>query len=153
MTKVASNEINSQPLSKADYDDWLILWNAYLAFYKTSLPLEVTNETWRKLLDDNTAIYGFGAYQEDKLIGIVHTVIHPNTWNDTEVCYLEDLYVAETVRGTGAGRALIEHVYSFAESKNCNRVYWTTQESNTTARKLYDKVANLTDMVQYRHDL
>lgn len=153
MNKSLKSSISIQPLNNDNFDDWLTLWNAYLTFYKTSLPLEVTNKTWRKLLDDNTPIYGFGAYQNDKLIGIVHIVIHPNTWNDTEVCYLEDLYVAESVRGTGAGRALIEHVYDFADSKNCNRIYWTTQESNTTARKLYDKVANLTDMVQYRHDL
>lgn len=153
MKNVSNNNISIQPLNNTDFDNWLTLWNAYLTFYKTSLPLEVTNETWRKLLDKTTPIYGFGAYQNDKLIGIVHTVIHPNTWNNTEVCYLEDLYVAEKVRGTGAGRALIEHIYSFAESKNCNRVYWTTQEGNTTARKLYDKLANLTDMVQYRHDL
>ena len=146
-------KIRIQPLNKADFNDWLILWNAYLTFYSTSLPLKISKETWRKLCDDNTSIFGFGAYQNDKLVGIVHAVIHPNTWNDTEVCYLEDLYVAENTRGAGIGRALIQHVYSFADMKNCNRVYWKTQESNTTARKIYDDLATLTDMVEYRYDL
>nr|WP_296175663.1 GNAT family N-acetyltransferase [Psychrobacter sp. UBA2769] len=117
------------------------------------MPLRTTDTTWRNLLDNNAPIYGFGAWQDDTLLGITHVVLHPNTWNTTECCYLEDLYVSEAVRGQGLGRALIEHVYEFADKKNCNRVYWTTQEENTTARKLYDVIASQTDMVQYRQNL
>jgi|SRR5690606_12985177 GNAT superfamily N-acetyltransferase len=148
-----NTSIKITPLSKADYDSWLNLWQRYLAFYETSLPLSTTESTWRNLLDNNAPIYGFGAWQDDTLLGITHVVLHPNTWNMTECCYLEDLYVSEAVRGQGVGRALIEQVYDFANKKNCNRVYWTTQEGNTTARKLYDVIAIQTDMVQYRKNL
>ncbi len=141
------------PLSKADYDAWLKLWQNYLTFYETRLPPSTTEKTWRNLLDDDMPIYGFGAWQDEMLVGITHVVLHPNTWNTTECCYLEDLYVSEAVRGQGVGRALIEQVYEFANEKNCNRVYWTTQEDNATARKLYDVIATKTDMVQYRKDL
>ena len=95
----------------------------------------------------------YDAWQDEMLVGITHVILHPNTWNTTECCYLEDLYVSEVVRGRGVGRALIEQVYEFANEKNCNRVYWTTQEDNATARKLYDVIATQTDMVQYRKDL
>lgn len=145
--------IKIAPLSKDDYDAWLNLWQNYLTFYETSLPLNTIESTWHNLLDNNVSIYGFGAWKDDNLVGITHVVLHPNTWNTTECCYLEDLYVSESVRGHGVGRALIEHVYDFANQKNCNRVYWTTQEGNTTARALYDKLATKTDMVQYRKDL
>ena len=140
-------------LSKTDYELWLILWQNYLTFYETSLPSSTTEMTWRNLLDDDVSVYGFGAWREDILVGITHVVLHPNTWNTTECCYLEDLYVSEVVRGRGVGRALIEQVYEFANNKNCNRVYWTTQEDNATARNLYDSIATKTDMVQYRKDL
>ncbi len=140
-------------LSKTDYELWLILWQNYLTFYETSLPSSTTEMTWRNLLDDDVSVYGFGAWREDILVGITHVVLHPNTWNTNACCYLEDLYVADNVRGQGVGRALIEHVYSFAKDKDCNRVYWTTQESNVAARKLYDVIATQTDMVQYRKDL
>ena len=141
------------PLSNADYDFWLTLWQNYLTFYETSLPMSTTDTTWRNLLDSNVAIYGFGAWQDGTLVGITHVVLHPNTWNTTECCYLEDLYVSESIRGQGVGRALIEYVYDFATQKGCNHVYWKTQESNADARQLYDKVASLTDMVQYRKNL
>lgn len=140
-------------LSNTDYDVWLDLWQRYLTFYETSLPLSTIDTTWRNLLDSDVAIYGFGAWQGVSLVGMTHVVIHPNTWNTTDCCYLEDLYVSEFVRGQGVGRKLIEQVYDFARSKDCNRVYWTTQEGNTTARKLYDTIATQTDMVQYRKNL
>ena len=144
-----NTSIKITPLSTANYDAWLKLWQSYLTFYETRLPPTTTEKTWRNLL----AIYSFGAWQDDTLVGIAHVVLHPNTWNTTECCYLEDLYVSEAVRGQGVGRALIEQVYEFANNKNCNRVYWTTQEGNTTARKLYNSIATQTDMVQYRKDL
>ncbi|MDN3454636.1 MULTISPECIES: GNAT family N-acetyltransferase [unclassified Psychrobacter] len=140
-------------LSNADYDFWLALWQNYLTFYETSLPMSTTDATWHNLLDSNIAIYGFGAWQGDTLVGITHVVLHPSTWTSTGCCYLQDLYVSESIRGQGIGRALIEYVYDFATQKGCNHVYWKTQESNTDARQLYDKVASLTDMVQYRKNL
>ena len=145
--------IKITPLSNVDYDLWLVLWQRYLTFYETHLPMSTTDTTWRNLLDSNVDIYGFGAWQGDTLVGITHVVLHPNTWNSTECCYLEDLYVDKSVRGQGVGRALIEQVYDFARQKNCNRVYWTTQEGNIAARKLYDAIATQTDMVQYRKNL
>ncbi|MBE0443215.1 GNAT family N-acetyltransferase [Psychrobacter sp. FME13] len=129
------------------------MWQRYLTFYETSLPMSTTDATWRNLLDSNVAIYGFTAWRDTRLVGITHVVLHPNTWDTTECCYLEDLYVNESVRGQGVGRALIEQVYDFARQQNCNRVYWTTQEGNTTARNLYDTIATQTDMVQYRKNL
>ena len=61
-------------------------------------------------------------------------------------------YLTFNVRGQGLGRALIQHVYAFANDTDCNRVYWTTQEHNLTAPRLYDTIATKTDMVQYRHN-
>lgn len=162
MTELNSNlqtsPIRIAALTEQDFEAWLDLWQGYLTFYETSLPLQITNSTWQKLMDSNTPVFGFGAFQEDsleknKLVGIVHTVIHPNTWNATDCCYLEDLFVSESVRGQGIGRALIEHIYQFASEKNCNRIYWVTQDNNQTARRLYDTLATQTDMIQYRKDL
>ena len=147
------NSIKIAPLSSTEDDAWLSLWQNYLTFYETTLPLETTNATWQKILDDKVAIHGFGAWKNDTLIGFTHVVLHPNTWNTTECCYLEDLYVNESVRGQGIGRMLIEQVYAFATEKGCNRVYWHTQESNTPARALYNKIATATDMMQYRKNL
>lgn len=150
---IRNNSIQIEPLNKNSYDNWLNLWQSYLIFYKTDLPVSTTENTWQNLQDNEVPIYGFGAWLENQLVGIVHVMLHPSTWSETESCYLHDLYVKEEMRGKGIGRALIEYVYEFARQQNCNRVYWTTQDDNTAARRLYDTLATKMDMVQYRKDL
>ncbi|MEO0360551.1 MAG: GNAT family N-acetyltransferase, partial [Pseudomonadota bacterium] len=61
----------------------------------------------------------------------------------------QDLYVDETVRGTGAGRALIEAVYAAADAAGAPSVYWLTQDFNHTARQLYDRIATVTPFIRY----
>lgn len=150
---MSHSQVEIRPLTESDHVSWYKMWQAYLQFYNTSLAETVTASTWSKILDNNSSVYGFAAFKEGQLIGISHVVLHPNTWNTTECCYLEDLYVDNDARGLGVGKALIEHVYQFAHSKNCNRVYWVTDATNTNARHLYNKIALQTDVVQYRKDL
>lgn len=47
--------------------------------------------------------------------------------------------------------ALIEAVYAFAEANGIARVYWQTHETNTTAMRLYDKLAERSGFIVYRH--
>jgi GNAT superfamily N-acetyltransferase len=53
----------------------------------------------------------------------------------------------------GAGRALIAAVTDWAKDQGCARVYWNTHESNVTARRLYDKVAENRGFIRYQIDL
>jgi len=44
-------------------------------------------------------------------------------------------------------------VYERARRDGASRVYWLTHETNTTARALYDRLANNAGFIQYRKDL
>ena len=70
-------------------------------------------------------------------------------WVREDVCYLQDLYVLDSVRGRGVGRLLIESVYEEADRRGTPTVYWLTQDFNKTARLLYDKIANVTPFIKY----
>jgi GNAT superfamily N-acetyltransferase len=63
---------------------------------------------------------------------------------------LQDLFTNEAARGKGIGRALIEAVYQRARDVGCPRVYWQTHETNLTAMRLYDKIAERSGFVVYR---
>lgn len=67
-------------------------------------------------------------------------------------CYLEDLYVDPASRGAGIGRALIDAMYRWADERGVTRVYWHTDELNSNARALYDRVGKLAPFVQYRRE-
>jgi GNAT superfamily N-acetyltransferase len=59
----------------------------------------------------------------------------------------------EAARGKGVGRALIEEIYGYAKRAGCSRGYWHTHETNATAMRLYDKVAEKSGFLVYRTTL
>ena len=65
-------------------------------------------------------------------------------------CYMQDLYTLEAQRGQGIARGLIEAVYEAARQAGTSRIYWHTHETNRTAQKLYDKVAQRSGFIVYR---
>lgn len=134
----------------ADFEQWLPLWEGYNSFYERKVPLEVTRMTWSRFFDAYEPMHAVVAERGGKLLGLVHYLFHRNTAMLAPTCYLQDLFTAAETRGQGIGRALIEAVYERAQTAGSPRVYWMTQESNATARRLYDKVAERSGFIQYR---
>ena len=85
------------------------------------------------------------------VVGIGHYLFHRSTTSIPPVCYLQDLFTAEAARGMGVARAIIAEIYERAKAAGLSRVYWLTHESNSTAMKLYDQVADKPGFVMYRH--
>jgi GNAT superfamily N-acetyltransferase len=148
---VESNMIQIRPFHPDDRAAWEPLWQGYLTFYKSSLPAEVTEETWRRLNDPSEPMHGLAAVLDGRIVGIVHYLYHRSTWTTGNYCYLQDLFTAEEARGHGVGRALIEAVYEKAQADGASRVYWLTHETNVSAQALYEKVASRSGFIQYRH--
>ena len=147
---MTSASIRVRELEPADRARWDVLWAGYLAFYEEDLPAHVTELLWERLMDPAQPPYGFVAVDGDRVVGFVHYHFHLSTWSVKGYCYLEDLFVDPTLRGKGAGRALIEAVYQASDARGADRVYWLTQETNVGARRLYEKLATLTPFVQYK---
>jgi GNAT superfamily N-acetyltransferase len=61
-------------------------------------------------------------------------------WLESEDCELEDLYVRESARGGGLGRALVEAAVERARERGCGRIQLDTNEGNTGARALYESL-------------
>lgn len=142
--------VTIEPLRESDRETWETLARGYKAFYRTDAPDDAYRTTWQQLMEE-AGFHGLGAWSDGKLIGITHYLFHPTFWNGT-ACYLQDLYVDESARGLGAGRALIEAVAAKSHEKGATRLYWLTQEDNTTARTLYDKVAAFKGFIRYEYE-
>ncbi len=147
------NNLIIRTATEADYHSWLLLWQAYQNFYKTTVSPEVTLATWHRLLEPNEPMYLKLAEYGEKIVGFAHVIEHQSSWTVNNYGYLQDLYVAEEYRGYGIGRILIEKVYAMAEFEGWSRVHWLTQESNSQARGLYDKLAEPSGFIQYRKNL
>src|SRR5262252_166188 len=108
--------------------------DGYNAFYgrsgKTALAREITEMTWARFFDGYELVHGLVAESNGALLGLTHYLFHRSTIAIEPVCYLQDLFTAEASR--------------------CGGVYWHTQETNRTARALYDKVAEHLGFIRYQ---
>jgi GNAT superfamily N-acetyltransferase len=152
-----SDDIQVRAIRREDYDAWLPLWQGYNAFYgrsgETAVAPEITAATWGRFFDAYEPVWALVAAQEGRLVGLVHYLFHRVTNRVEPVCYLEDLFTAEAARGRGVGRALIEAVYEEARAAGVTRVYWQTQETNATAMRLYDQVAEKSGFIVYGREV
>lgn len=152
-----TSNLTVRPVTPADYDQWLPLWEGYNAFYgrkgPTALDPAITATTWQRFFDPYEPVHALVAELDGKLVGTTHFLFHRSTSTIAPYCYLQDLFTAEAARGKGVGRALIEAVYARAKADGANRVYWMTHESNAQARALYDTLAECPGFLIYRHML
>ncbi|WP_339486206.1 GNAT family N-acetyltransferase [Pseudomonas sp. EL_65y_Pfl2_R95] len=139
-----------RPITAADEAVWLPLWQGYQQFYKTEISAQTSAITWQRFLDPDEPMHAAIAWLDNKPVGIVHWIYHRSCWTVGDYCYLQDLFVEQPLRGAGVGRKLIEHVYAQAQAAGASRVHWLTQETNTDAMQLYDRIADRSGFLQYR---
>ena len=140
-------------LEPNDRAAWQQLFEAYIRFYESSLSPEQYDLTWTRLLDPLEPMHCFVAVENGRLVGFTHAIFHRSTWLPDVACTLQDLYVDASQRGKGTGEALIDAVAGLARAHKAGRLYWLTHETNDTARRLYDRVAQNSGFIQYRKPL
>lgn len=133
----------------SDEQVWRQLWRGYCDFYAATLPQEVTDRTWKRILDPDSAVMCIVAEVDGQVYGFANCVVHENTWETQPVCYLEDLYVQPAARGHGIGRALIEWLRNAMRAEGWARLYWMTRQDNARARQLYDQFTQADGFVRY----
>ncbi len=138
-----------RPLRPDERDAWQPLWKGYQEYYETNLD-DVTDSLWQRLMgEDPDGPVCLVAEENGALLGLVQYLYHGTTWSPKQRIYLHDLYTVPESRGKGIGRLLIEAVYEEAKKRDCDQVYWLTQDFNTDGRRLYDKVSSLTPFIKY----
>lgn len=142
--------ITIRKLVPSDREGWQALWRGYQGYYEADLS-DDEDRLWLALLrPPSQGPFALVAQDGDgSLVGLAQYLFHGTTWSAEPRCYLNDLYTAHEARGKGVARALIEAVYAAADEAGAAQTYWLTQDFNTTARQLYDRVGNLTPFIKY----
>jgi GNAT superfamily N-acetyltransferase len=152
-----SEGILVRPIELADYAGWRPLWDGYNRFYgrhgTSALPENITAATWERFFSPEEPVHALVAEEGGHVIGMAHYLFHRSTTRLIDVCYLQDLFTAEHLRGRGIGRRLIHAVYEVARAAGSSRVYWQTKVTNAPGRALYDKVAEHQGFIVYTHEL
>lgn len=147
-------EILIKPITRSDYQEWLPLWNSYNEFYGrtgiTALDPSITQTTWLRFFEPNEPVQAIVAKSAGRLVGLAHYIFHRSITAINPYCYLQDLYTDETFRSKGVASALIMEVYEQAKLNGSPRLYWQTHESNVSAIRLYNKLAERPGFMIYR---
>lgn len=136
----------------ADWPAWHRMWAANCAHLGASIREVDDHELWRRIMDTGHPVGALVCSVPDSegmLVGLAHYVLHPHTFSNRMVCYLEDLWVEPSARRAGIGRSLIDALVARGRDRAWRRIYWHTKVDNLAARALYDRIARATNYVRY----
>ena len=139
-----------RPLADRDHDRWRTLYAAYAAFYRSEQTDEHAERTWRWLRDPTHPVEGLVVEDEaGSVAGLAHVRPFPRPLSASVGGFLDDLYVDEPARGTGAVDALLDALRERAAERGWSVVRWITAHDNARAQAKYDQVATRTSWVTY----
>ena len=123
-----------RPLEHNDFPAWLPLWDANNLGQRDEA---VTSETWSRLIDPASKVCGLVAEDQGKIVGLLHYVLHPTTGAIADVCYMQDVFVAEEQRGKGVAKKMVQALAAEGRKKKWARMYWLAESNNEAAHGLY----------------
>ena len=125
-------------ITPADKAQWARLFVAYGIFYEMAFTREIVDAV---VAVQDATITGFALYRE-----LYDTFTAGPAW------HLDDLYVDPAFRGSGTATDLIEAVSIIARENGGGTVRWITAADNTTAQRVYDRVATRKTWVTYEKE-
>lgn len=134
-------EVEIAPIAVEEFEQLLPLIAAYQRFYEVEEISDERNRSFfRRFLAPSEDGLLLGARNEGRLAGYACLYWHFSSTEACESVLMNDLYVDETARGQGVGRALIEASAEVARERGAPFVEWSTAPDNHTAQRLYDSL-------------
>lgn len=144
-------EVEIAPIAASELEELLPLIAAYQRFYEVEDVDDGRNRAFfRRFLAPSEDGLLLGARSGGQLLGYACLYWHFSSLEACGSVLMNDLYVAESARGQGVGRALIEAAAAVAREREVPFVEWSTAPDNETAQRLYDSTgAERTEWFSY----
>jgi GNAT superfamily N-acetyltransferase len=136
---VVEPKLRIEPVSEAQLEQLLPLIAAYQCFYEVEEIDDERNRAFfaRFIAPSNDGML-LGAWLGDQIRGYACLYWHFTSLVPAETVLMNDLFVIETARGKGVGRALVQASADVARDRNAHHLEWATAPDNKTAQRLYD---------------
>jgi GNAT superfamily N-acetyltransferase len=148
---LGDGEITFEPVSPRRFDAWRAHYLRYAAALGERADDTIAATVWSWLLARThgmECVLAVGG--DDELVGFAHFRPFPRTLDGNEACFLDDVWVTESHRGTGLAETLIDHVRATARDRGWTHVRWVAEARNARARALYERIAEDAHLVTYR---
>ncbi|MDQ6944343.1 MAG: GNAT family N-acetyltransferase [Candidatus Eremiobacteraeota bacterium] len=145
------DQVTFEPVTPRRYDAWRSHYLRYSEALGEHADDAIAATVWSWLLARTHGVEGVLAVgDEGELAGFVHFRPFPRTLDGNEACFIDDIWVTDSYRGTGVARALIDRVRALALERGWTHVRWVAEAKNVRARALYDRIAEDANLVTYR---
>jgi GNAT superfamily N-acetyltransferase len=131
--------IRVTPLREEDLEDALPLFAGYQRFYDAEPDDERNVAFFRQFLVPSENGVLLGAWDGERLVGFACTYWTFSSVVADGIALMNDLFVADSHRGRGVGRALIEAMVEAARERGVHHLEWFTALDNEVAQRLYDR--------------
>lgn len=142
MTQVTDSAPRSFSIRGARRGDETSLFDLVVALARyEQLAPEVTGSAealGEHLFDEPPRAHALVAESEGRIVGFALFFETYSTFLTRPGVYLEDLFVLESYRGRGIGRALLSAVREAAEQRGAGRLEWAVLDWNDTAIRFYE---------------
>lgn len=129
---------------------WNELYAGYASFYRVEQTQDMRDKVWRWINDPREEVECLLAVNEaGEPVGFAHFREFARPLAASRGCFLDDLFVAPSARGSGAAAQLLEALANLSRERGWSVVRWITADDNYRARGLYDKHARRTPWVTY----
>ena len=91
----------------------------------------------RHIMAGTDGEYLLAGGDDDDPAGVAQLRYRWSVWETAPDCWLEDLFVRESARRTGLGKALVQAAAERAQSRGCRRIELDVNEDNEAALALY----------------
>ncbi len=134
----------------ADRTGWEALYQGYRLHYRQPPDPRAADTVWAWITADGAPLEGRVARDRDGgVVGLIHFRAVPRPLHGATGGYADDMFVAETARGSGLAGALIEAVKSIGRERGWSDIRWITSDDNYRARGFYDRIGRRTMMLTY----
>jgi ribosomal protein S18 acetylase RimI-like enzyme len=143
-------------LAESDDDDFILgLVHRFIHFplpngrTKTDCLKGIEADLVRHLDEQPSNSYIFIAENDDgDAVGFIHLQKTKDFFTHRDNCHISDIAVHEHYEGSGVGKALLDHAYTWAKEHRCQFVTLAVFPGNERARDLYVKHGFDTDLVR-----
>jgi ribosomal protein S18 acetylase RimI-like enzyme len=127
-----------RPLRAEELEAALPLVAGYQRFYEAEPDDERNRRFFARFIEPSDEGLLLGAWVDGELVGFATLYWFHSSTKATDTVLMNDLFVAETVRGGGVGRALIDASMAVVRQRGAAHLEWYTAPDNDRAQRLYD---------------
>ncbi len=116
------------------------LFDAYRVFYEKESNLSLAEQFLKERLENDESVIFLVKTEEGECAGFVQLYPVFSSLSAQRSWILNDLYVVEKHRGSGAARLLMEAAKEYARKTGANGIALETAPDNAPARALYESL-------------